>query len=71
MATQTVFHGPFRVETWFERDRAMVRFLDAGDFEVACWWDEDVAELVEDGFLSPKDWAGSAEEYARSLGCLC
>jgi len=28
----------------------------------------DVAELVEDGFLNPRDWHRSAFEYAQHLG---
>lgn len=54
----------FRVETWFERDRSMVA-LSHGDEEVVTWWDEAVQELVEDGFLNPRDWLGSAVEYAK------
>ncbi len=59
------------VDTWFERDRAMVRVLDAASGrELACWWDRDVEDLVHDGFLDPRDWAGSAESYLRHLGIL-
>lgn len=61
---------PFHVDTWFERDRAMVRLTDARDTEIACWWDEDVAELVEDGFLDPRDWLASAVAYAEHLGLI-
>lgn len=67
----------YEVDTWFERDRAMVRVLEyykpapgaaVTEYEVACWWDEDVSQLVEDGFLDPRDWTGSAVDYAMSLG---
>ena len=57
------------VSTWFERDRAMVH-LFAGDENttVLCWWDDDVQQAVEDGFLDPHDWKGSAIKYAVELG---
>lgn len=59
----------YRVETWFERDRAMVALYD-GDQEIATWWDDDLRGLIEDSFLNPKDWLGSTVEYARSLGMI-
>lgn len=61
----------YAVTTWFERDRAhvAVECLSTGR-TVADWWDEDVAELVEDGFLDPRDWIGSAVDYARYLGLI-
>lgn len=54
------------LETWFERDRAMVELKDkrTGNTIVE-WWDEDVAEAIEDGYLSPRDYHGSALEYAN------
>lgn len=54
------------VTTWFERDRAMV-LVEMNGIEVACWWDDEVYELVEDGFLDPRDWRGSAIAYATYL----
>jgi len=65
----------YRVDTWFERDRVMVALYDVangpkGDEPVAIWWDEAVGELVEDGFLNPRDWLASAVEYARHLGLI-
>lgn len=58
--------------TWFERDRQHVglRFgqglqHDTDPVEVADWWDEAVTEAVEDGFLDPRNWLGSAVEYAK------
>ncbi len=60
-----------KVDTWFERDRAHVRLFDEEtDDTVIEWWDEDVAQAVEDGFLDPKDYEGSAIEYAESLGLI-
>ena len=60
-----------RVDTWSERDRLLVRVTDAatGD-EIACWWDDDARGLVEDGFLDPRDWEGSAKAYLRHLGVV-
>jgi len=59
------------LETWFERDRAYVELRNAQtDATILEFWDEDVAELVEDGFLNPRDWHGSLYEYAAYLGAL-
>ena len=67
----------YSIETWFERDRAMVRLIEHGndglvdyDKEVFCFWDNNVNELVEDGFLNPKDWLQSAFEYAQYIGLI-
>jgi hypothetical protein len=59
------------VNTWFERDRQHVH-LFAGDENTTVleWWDEAVSEAVEDGFLNPRDWLGSATEYAKSIGMV-
>jgi hypothetical protein len=56
------------VSTWFERDRAMVCLSDTNETTILIAWDSGVAELVEDGFLDPRDWHGSAVEYANHLG---
>lgn len=57
------------LDTWFERDRAHVSLTEkttgAGVLDV---WDEEVAALVEDGFLDPRAWHRSAVEYANHLG---
>lgn len=65
------------LDTWFERDRAHVALYvkpefgpdDKGDLIVE-WWDEDVAQAVEDGFLDPRDWHGSAFSYAQDMDLL-
>lgn len=60
-----------KVETWFERDRAMVSVMNEDTDDILLeWWDEEVRELVEAGFLSPDDWERSAIEYAIHLGVL-
>ena len=56
------------INTWFERDRQHVH-LYAGDENTTVleWWDDEVTEAVEDGFLDPRDWLGSATDHAKSL----
>jgi len=63
------------LDTWFERDRAYVILYEKdgeGGFGelIAEWWDDDVMEAVEDGFLKPRDYHGSAFEYAEQAGLL-
>lgn len=59
------------LQTWFERDRGLVALSDACTGEVVLEArDEDVDALVEDGFLDPRDWHGSAVEYANTLGLV-
>lgn len=60
----------YSIQTWFERDRAHVALYygtehDANDELIVEWWDEAVREAVEDGFLNPKDYLGSAIAYAK------
>lgn len=59
------------VNTWFERDRQHVdlRWKRNGE-SIFDLWDEAVSEAVEDGFLNPKDWHGSAVEYANDMGAF-
>lgn len=62
----------FHVATWFERDRAHVALYygtegDANDDLIVEWWDQDVAQAIEDGFLNPRDFLASALEYARDM----
>jgi hypothetical protein len=59
----------YRVDTWFERGEGQVT-LYKGDEEIASWSGEELVELVEDGYLSPKDWLKSAIEYAEMHGLL-
>lgn len=57
------------LDTWFERDRQHVNLkrADSGDTIIE-WWDEAVTEAVEDGFLNPRDYHGTAFEYAKDMG---
>ena len=57
------------MHVWFERDRAHVDLRNKIDDETIIeWWDDDVGQAVEDGFLNPRDWHRSAYDYALSLG---
>lgn len=59
------------LHTWFERDRAHVELRSKlDDKTIIEWWDESVAEAIEDGFLNPKDYHSSAYEYAKSVSML-
>ncbi len=57
------------MSVWFERDRAHVA-VHATDETVIEWWDADVFDLVEDGFLNPRAWHNGATEYAEALQVL-
>jgi len=56
------------ISTWFERDRASVVLNTLDGTTIIEWWDDDVHGAVEDGFLNPRDWHGSAVEYANYVG---
>lgn len=54
--------------TWFERDRAMVRLTDKRDQEIICLFDGDVSQFVEDGFKkNSQSWHEALAEYATEL----
>lgn len=59
------------IETWFERDRAHVElFVTETEKSIVDWWDEEVEQAVQDGFLDPKDWHGSAIKYAQEMDLM-
>lgn len=59
------------LHTWFERDRAHVELRDAETQKTIIeWWDEEVFEAIDDGFLDPRDFEGSAVAYAEAIGIL-
>lgn len=66
------------VETWFERDRKYVGLYpvneeggpDTNKKAIVEWWDDSVDEAVEDGYLDPRDWHGSALDYAKQMGVI-
>ena len=60
-----------KITTWFERDRQHVALQYNWGADIVEWWDDEVTEAVEDGFLDPKDYHGSADAYADERGLLC
>lgn len=61
----------FYVDKWFERDRAYVALVhERTGKRVLEFWDEDVNDIVDSGFLDPRDWHGSMFEYAKYLGII-
>jgi hypothetical protein len=60
------------LHTWFERDRAHVELRAIESQEtIVEWWDQDVQEAIEDGFLNPKDYHGSALEQVAAPCPIC
>jgi hypothetical protein len=63
------------LETWFERDRAHVELRDRLTGQtVVEWWDNDVQQAIDDGFL-PYRWSDAAAhaaafEYAKNVGLI-
>jgi hypothetical protein len=58
-------YGDTEINTWFERDRSHVELRNRlTDETIVEWWDEDVTQAVDDGFLNPNDWHASAYRYA-------
>ena len=70
MPQKKKFKKPYHVETQFERDRASVILYDSKDNEIMEWWDEEVNQAIEDGFLEPRDYLNSAIDYAKYLGVI-
>lgn len=66
------FKKPYRVETWFERDRSSIVVYDADDREIAEWWDDDVQDMFESGYFTPgkgeRALADSVIAYVGELG---
>lgn len=59
------------LKTWFERDRAHVDLQDRETGRTLIeFWDEDVEQLLEDGFLDRRDLHGSLYRYAIHLGVI-
>jgi hypothetical protein len=60
-----------KIATWFERDHQHVALIDAStEQKIVEWLDEDVTYMVESGFLDPRDYHGSAYDYAKTNGLL-
>lgn len=63
--TRTEFHA------WFERDRARVELRDAlTGATLIEFWDDDVSQLMEDGFLDRKRLHRSLYDYGVHLGAF-
>jgi len=59
------------LHTWFERDRAHVELRNKRTQKtIVEWWDEDVAEAIEDGFLDRRHLHDSAFDYAIDHGFI-
>lgn len=64
--------------TWFERDRAHIRLETPCGRVIFELWDEEVADAVESGYLTPprhprptdQQWLESALDYARGMNLL-
>jgi len=71
-----------QLNTWFERDRAHIALLDVrNDATIVEWWDDEVFQAIEDGFLDsrgfvlgrlthPRILHESAYEFAANIGLL-
>lgn len=71
MAVASIAPRETEIHTWFERDRAHVELRNAATGNtIVEWWDGAVREAIEDGFLDPRDYHGSALEYAEQHGLL-
>jgi len=68
----------YRVSVWFERDRKNITLESPTGEEIACLWDDEVDEAIEDGFLerprhprpSAADWKPKVLAYARSKSLI-
>jgi hypothetical protein len=66
------------LSTWFERDRAYVGLENKLNGKtIVEWWDEDVAQALEDGFLKMRGFNTrdhslhlSAYNYAIDIGLI-
>ena len=70
-AAPKVHRSSLYLYTWFERDRALVQLRhELTGRKIVEWWDEEVNKAIEDGFLDPRDYEGSAIRYAESVGLV-
>ncbi len=66
-----IYVSDLDVDSWFERDRAMVAIVNRETDETLVeWWDEAVQELVDAGFLDVKDLKRTAIKYAIDTGAI-
>lgn len=53
--------------TWFERGRSHIELMTLDGGVIISLWDNDVTDMITDGFLDPKDWHGSLVKYANHI----
>ena len=70
MAKKIKYKAPYIVHTWFERDRQNIWVEDAKGRKVATWWDEEVSEMVMDGFFDPRNLGESVIGYLVETGVI-
>jgi len=64
------------LNTWFERDRAHIEIFPTDNLGERCgdtileFWDKEVREIIEDGFVDPKDTLNSMIDYGEYLGLI-
>ena len=68
MNTKTYTTRNTELATWFERDRQNVELSTCEGKTLLDVWDDDVTQLLEDGFLNARHLHRSACEYVNSLG---
>lgn len=64
----------YAIETWFERDRAYIGLYPADDAgrpdtnqDAVCeFWDSEVGDMIEMGFIEPENYLKSMIEYATT-----
>jgi hypothetical protein len=60
-----------RLSVWEERDRAHVELINTkNDATIVEWWDDQVREAIEDGFLKPGKLHETAYDYAVHVGLI-
>lgn len=61
----------FEATQWQERDRLHLSLTDAIDGqEILDLWDEDARQLIEDGFIDPRNLLDTMTSYARSINLI-
>ena len=54
------------LHTWNERDRALIELRDKKrDETLVEWWDEEVGEALEGGWLNPRNLHESVYDYYK------
>lgn len=70
-ASNSIAYKDTDLKTWFERDRSHVDLQDRRTGRTILeFWDEDVEQLLEDGFLDRRSLHDSMYKYAVHLGVI-